>query len=412
MASGSIARGWRGDGRRRTAAVAAIAMVLWTVSAVASAAPSPPCSTSGTWVDPATGAAVAHDDVIARHARGAVVLLGEDHHDARHHRWQLHTIAALHGRRPDIVLGFEMFPRDVQPTLDRWVAGELTPEAFLREAGWVEVWGIDADLYLPLFLFARQHRVPMVALNVDRALIARVGRDGWSAVAAADRQGLSDPAPASEDYRRALAEVFAMKRRHGAAGAAAGADGSTDPALLRFVEAQLTWDRAMAEAIAGARRSGGDPLVVGIVGRGHAEHRWGIPHQLAALGIADVAVLLPIAPGDDCAAMAPDVADAVFVVERGEDPDPSRPRLGVRVETTEAGVRIDAVVEGGIAAAAGIRAGDIVVAAAGYPVARSGDLIEIVGRQAPGTWLPVTLRRDGATLEVVARFPRGGDAER
>jgi hypothetical protein len=91
-----------------------------------------PCSTVGAWVDPGTGSGLGHDDVVAAQAVRAVVLLGESHHDRRHHRWQLHTVAALHGRRPDIILGFEMFPRKAQPVLDRWVAGELATEALRR----------------------------------------------------------------------------------------------------------------------------------------------------------------------------------------------------------------------------------------------------------------------------------------
>jgi hypothetical protein len=37
----------------------------------------------------------------------------------------------------------------------------------------------------------------------------------------------------------------------------------------RFVEAQLTWDRAMAEALAEARQNFGNAVVVGILGSGH-----------------------------------------------------------------------------------------------------------------------------------------------
>jgi uncharacterized iron-regulated protein len=382
-----------------------------------------PCSTVGAWVDPATGAGLRYNAVVAAQAGRAVVLLGESHDDRRHHRWQLHTIAALHGRRPDMILGFEMFPRRVQPVLDRWVAGELTTEAFLHAVEWAEIWGFDADLYLPLFHFARQNRVPMVALNVDRALVARVGREGWTAVATEDREGVSDPAPASEAYRRSLAREYAVNHRHPAAKGgdqASPADTSAedlaeileDPNFRRFVEAQLTWDRAMAEALARARRSGGNPLVVGVVGRGHAEHGWGIPRQLDDLGISDTAVLLPVDRADDCGNLAPDIGDAVFVVEAMDEPERPRPRLGVRIETTDAGIRVGRVIEGSIAEAAGIKTGDVIVAAAGFPVDKVADLIEIVGRQAPGTWLPIGVRRDGKRLEIIARFPHSDEPDR
>ncbi len=383
-----------------------------------------PCSTVAVWVDPETGSGLGHDDVIATQAGRAVVLLGESHHDRRHHRWQLHTVAALHGRRPDMILGFEMFPRRVQPVLDRWVAGELTTKAFLREVNWSEVWGFDADLYLPLFHFARQHRVPMVALNVDRALVARVAREGWGAVAAEDREGVSDPAPASEAYRQSLASVYRMSHIRATGGKGvreislyeASVEDPTappdDPGFRHFVEAQLTWDRAMAEALARARRTGGNPLVVGIIGRGHAEHGWGIPRQLDALGIPDTAILLPVDRAEDCSFATSGIADALFIVEEMDEPARPRPRLGIRIETTETGVRVDQVMERSVAEAAGIKNGDVIIAAAGFPVKKTGDLIKIVDRQAPGTWLPVTIRRSGKTLEKIGRFPGGGEVDR
>ncbi|TVR99777.1 MAG: hypothetical protein EA406_02430 [Rhodospirillales bacterium] len=280
---------------------------------------------AGDWVDPESRARLAPDRLIAALADRTVVLLGEHHDDADHHRWQLHSLAALHGHRPDMVLGFEMFPRRVQPVLDRWTAGELSEGAFLDQVGWQQVWGGDADLYMPLFQFARLQRLPMVALNVERRLVSKVAREGWDAVPEAEREGVGTAADPPEAYRHYLAEVFAMKHRHGAGAAgetgpqpAEAATVMDDPAFERFVQAQSTWDRAMAEALAAAaaaRPDGTRPLVVGILGLGHVKHRWGVPHQLADLGLgrSEVAVLIPwpVQLLDDLPA---DLADAVFLL--------------------------------------------------------------------------------------------------
>jgi len=95
-----------------------------------------------------------------------------------------------------------------------------------------------------------------------------------------------------------------------------------------------------------------------------------------------------------------------------DEPERPRPRLGIRIEATDAGVRVGQVTQGSVAEVAGIKSGDIIVAAAGFPVKKAGDLIEIVDRQAPGTWLPVAIRRHGKPLEMIARFPGGGEADR
>ncbi len=383
----------------------------------------PVCADPGRWVDPASSLPLSSADLFARLAQRSTVLLGEEHDDPEHHRWQLHTIAALYGRKPDMVLGFEMFPRRVQPVLDRWVRGELSIQEFLERTGWAEVWGYDSALYLPLFHFARQNRIPMIALNVDRSLVSRVSREGWAAIPEAEREGLSDPAPPSEGYRRYLARVFAYKRRFGTEqarergafpelGPAERDRIFADPGFGRFAEAQITWDRAMAEALLAARSRGRSPLVVGIIGKGHLIHGFGVPRQLADLGVRDAAVLLPVMRDEACRGLAEDLAEAVFLLDGWSEPDTPRAFLGIAIEAGEGGVRVLRVQEGSVAQKTGLRAGDVIVEAAGVAVRKSRDLISIVRRQAPGTWLPLMVRRNGGTLELVARFPAVFENER
>ena len=61
----------------------------------------PLCGNAGTWVDPQTGAVLGHDQVVRSMADRSVVLLGESHTSAEHHRWQLSVLASLHGQNPD-----------------------------------------------------------------------------------------------------------------------------------------------------------------------------------------------------------------------------------------------------------------------------------------------------------------------
>jgi uncharacterized iron-regulated protein len=71
------------------------------------------CLAPGVWYALADDAprAVQARDLLERMAERDVVLLGERHEDASHHQWQLQTLAALHVLRPDMVMGFESFPR-------------------------------------------------------------------------------------------------------------------------------------------------------------------------------------------------------------------------------------------------------------------------------------------------------------
>ncbi len=363
------------------------------------------CVPVGQWLDPARNSPLSHGDLIAGMARRPVVLLGEVHTSAAHHRWQLHTIAALHGRNPNMVLGFESFPRSVQPALDAWIRGGLSEKRFLEKSRWNEVWRFDAGLYMGLFQFARLHRIPMIGLNVEPALIKRIRKDGWAAVPRDERQGVDDPAPAADAYLDFLAQAY---RDHDDANTEL--PGRDDPAFLRFVQAQITWDRAMARAMAAVRGAGGRPLVVGIVGLGHMEYGWGVPRQLADLGVTGTAVLVPWDAGRACSELArtggPAVADAVFgLAADGDAAGPQRAKLGILIGDGNGGVRVKKVVEGSVAEAAGLAPDDLIHEAAGVAVSKTSDLIAIVRRQAPGTWLPLRIRRGAETVDIVAKFP-------
>jgi uncharacterized iron-regulated protein len=363
------------------------------------------CAPVGSWVVPGAGK-VTETEVIGRAAKRAVVLLGEMHDNADHHRWQLQTLAALHAMHPDMVIGFEMFPRRVQKALDQWVAGELSESQFLTASEWGTVWSTDANLYLPLFQFARMNRIPMVALNIDTRLRRAVSAKGLIGIPESEREGVTAPAAPSTAYLDYLLPIYSEHERDGKKKGEAARD---DPDFRRFVESQQLWDRAMAQAIHMALdrrdRSGGKPLVVGIMGSGHIKYGYGVPHQLKDLKVTDVGTLLPWNSGSSCVA---GLADAVFGIASSAPVsyEPPRQRLGIRFEMAPDGsARVLQVEKGSIAEAAGIRDSDLIIEAAGVPIKRLDDIVNIVKRQAPGTWLPLKLKRGGDIMEVIAKFP-------
>ena len=353
------------------------------------------CPAPGAWSTPA-GEPLDAAELYADLATREVVLLGERHDRMDHHRWQLGTLSALHGQRPDMVIGLEMLPRSRQPVLDAWVAGELDPEAFLEKSGWYEHWGFDPELYWPILHFARVHDVPLLALNLEREYIQRLGHEGWDTVDADTRDGVSAPAAASQGYRDYLEAVL---ERHPA---------GMGPDSERFIATQLAWDRMMAGGIAARIKAGGDtpPLVAAIIGSGHLEYGYGVPHQLADLGVSEAAVLLPREPGG-CADSDPALADAVFGVPHDERFERSSLMLGVHLESDDApGIRILRVQEGSVGEAAGLEAGDRVLRAGEQTIRAAGDLQRVVQATPPGMWLPLQIEREGKRLERVARFPR------
>ena len=93
-------------------------LLIGTGVAVAALAtrPSPPprgealCREGGQWLAVGTQPPQPSTirDVVAQAVRQDVVLLGEQHDNEDHHRWQLQMLAALYAQRPQMVIGFEM----------------------------------------------------------------------------------------------------------------------------------------------------------------------------------------------------------------------------------------------------------------------------------------------------------------
>ena len=364
----------------------AAALVAPAGSALADDCPAP-----GQWQQNGQPADAA--ELLAELAERRVVLLGERHERLAHHRWQLHTLAGLHAHEPRMAIGLEMLPREAQPALDAWVAGELDEADFLAESDWLGSWGYDPDAYLPILHFARMQRIPLLALNVTPALRQRIADEGWEAVPPEERHAITPPASASEGYREALAEVYAY---HPSAG-------NAEAGLERFIDAQLVWDRAMAQGLAEA--SADTPLVVGLMGQGHVTYGHGVPHQLADLGIEQTATLLPWSEEESCT--PPEgIADALFILGDEAPFEPAPPqRLGILIDAHEEGIRVVGVGEESLAETLGLAEGDLIVEAAGRPLRRPAELTDLVRRQTPGTVLPLTVSRDGEREELLARFP-------
>ncbi|HSD61538.1 MAG TPA: ChaN family lipoprotein [Burkholderiales bacterium] len=345
-------------------------------------------------------------DIIAEMAKRDVVLLGEHHTDADHHRWQLQTLAALQAQRPQLVIGFEMFPRRAQPALDAWIAGELTEQQFLQRTEWEKFWKLAPELYMPLFQFARINRLRMVALNVDSELTEAITKKGWDGVPAERREGVSRPAAASRAYRDFLLTVY---REHAAMrGKDEDKVSLTDSDFLNFVDSQQTWDRAMAEALAQyAKVPEGQtgPLVVGIMGTGHIRHGHGVPLQLRDLGVSRIGMLLPVGAHTPCDGIKKGLADAVFALPEQEQAKPPPPRLGVRLDQDGDAVRIVEVNAGSLAEASGLKSGDRLLLLAGVAPKKVGEVVDVVRRAPEGTWLPLQVKRGEETLDIVVKFP-------
>jgi uncharacterized iron-regulated protein len=246
-------------------------------------------------------------------ARADVVLLGEQHDDANTHRLETAILEGLARRRVAVTLSLEMFERDVQPTLDTYVAGTSAEEDFLKGA---RPWPRYATDYRPLVEFAKSQHWPVVAANVPRRIasdVARTGRPAVDSLPSADRRLAASELQCPHDgYFDRFAEQM---EGHSASDSGAAVDSKTD----RYYWAQCVKDETMAESIAAAfaKQEGRPGVVVHVTGAFHSDFGAGtserVRRRLQGRRVAIVS-LVPLENLDDIAPAGDDLKRADYLV--------------------------------------------------------------------------------------------------
>jgi len=367
------------------------------------------CIVPNQWYNPDDMGQINSNQFLRNAAKGRVVLLGEHHAQGDHQRWELHTLVALHALNPNMAIGFEMFPRKAQPVLDKWIAGELTEAEFLEQSNWQKYWNFDSKYYMPLFHFARMNQIPIHALNVSRDLLKKVRKEGWQNIAEEDREGVADPAPPGEGYKKLLISIYQQHGAHkpDAKKGESESDSASDfesPGFKRFLQGQTLWDAAMAQIIFHETEKNPSLLFVGVMGSGHVVNDYGIPDQLKSLGQKDVTTMIAWHDDFGCEGIGGEFADAVIGMTMQEDAAQPKPKLGVYLEEDEGKVSIAKLVEDSVAEKIGLQKGDIFVKAAGKKITRMIQVISIVQHTRHGTWLPLLMKRGDGEIEIVAKF--------
>ncbi|MBI4061290.1 MAG: ChaN family lipoprotein [Elusimicrobia bacterium] len=247
--------------------------VAWTPVPVPAPKPSPAASA----VYDASGAARTWGEALADLAAGRVVAVGETHDDPEHHRIQAEVLAALAGRTPRLAVAFEMVGFEDQATLDSFMSGALSEDAFA--AWWKANWGFDFALYKPIFDAAKAAGVPAYGLNAPRELVKAVSKCGLASLPPADRARLPVDIRESADARY-RAYVLDSVSGHGA----------PSWAIPRMIEAMAVWNETMGQRIAEIAAEGRVVLV--IAGQGHVFYKAGLIESAARRGASPARTLL------------------------------------------------------------------------------------------------------------------------
>ncbi|WP_400191992.1 ChaN family lipoprotein [Hymenobacter sp. B81] len=240
-----------------------LALLLAVLPALAAAAPADDLPAYRLFT--AEGKPVSFPKMLSELAKAEVVLFGEQHNDPIAH-WLVRQVARELARRRagQLVLGLEMFERDVQPLVEQYNVGELDEQAF--EAG-SRPWPNYATDYKPLLQLARQQKLRVVGTNVPRRYAQQVAKGGLAvldALPAAEKAWLA-PLPITVDY--ALPGYQNMRKMF-------GGDASHAAGVENIIQAQALKDATMAYFIRQSRQPG--QLLLHLNGAYHSDHHDGI----------------------------------------------------------------------------------------------------------------------------------------
>ncbi len=212
--------------------------------------------------------------ILSALTRARVVYLGETHDSAADHQAQLEIIQSLYRSNPQLAIGLEMFQRPAQQALDNYLLGKLTETELQVQSQYNQRWGFAWEFYAPILRFARQHQLPLIALNTPTEVIRKVARGGLERLTPEDQQyipPIGEIDTSNGVYRQKIQQAYQDHQGHG--------HSSLD--FDYFFQAQVLWDETMAEAIAQFLQANPEHQVIVLAGVGHIAYGHGIPSRVA-----------------------------------------------------------------------------------------------------------------------------------
>lgn len=330
------------------------------------------------------------DGLVEKVADKQVVFVGESHDQYQHHLNQLAIIKGLHARHPDLAIGLEFFFQPYQKVLDRYIAGEIDEAELLRGTQYFDRWRFDYRLYRPIFRYARERGIPLIALNLESEITKKVGKAGVESLTEAEKKRL----PTSMDrdnaaYRKRIKAVYDQHPH------------KQGQNFDHFLDAQLLWDEGMAERAADWLRDNQGRHMVILAGIGHLVYRQGIPDRLERRDPVSSAVILNVNQTDEL-----DPAMGDYLIMAGQNSLPPAGRLGVFLDLGDVRPRVSGFDKESGAAKAGVESGDRLLAIDDNPINNYADIRIALMDKGVGDTVNVEVERDhvflGTTQETLS----------
>lgn len=269
-------------------------------------------------VEAESGKAIEVSSLIKELMHYDVVFFGELHDDSLLHFLEADLFQKLVEEDPNFVLSMEMFERDNQIVLDKYIDNEIDYNEFTQKA---RLWPNHHTDYEPLLQIAKKYNRKVIAANVPRkyaGLLAKNGEKGLEGITDLEKAYLAQNLVVLDDrYKKEFYATMQGMFDHGMP------NSNAIDQILNIYKAQCLKDDTMAESINNYLKENDGHKVLHINGDFHSRYFLGTAQKLALLNEnLKIAVISPVTYTSDEKLMwkaeHSDAGDYLLLIHRDE----------------------------------------------------------------------------------------------
>ena len=359
--------------------------------------------TSGKVYEARNGEPISFHKMIDKMKDSRFIYIGETHDSLPIHNIQRQIVQALVRKYRKVTVGLEMFPFHQQQVLNKWSLGLMTEETFIQEARWYVTWNFHFEYYAPILRLAKEWKIPLYGLNVERDIISRIRMRGWDSLSPEEKQKVPKPDLSHEEHRKLIRTIFEnsdlppqMKGR------------GLDMMFEGLYRAQSAWDEVMAANALKAAEIEGTKVVV-LAGSGHMIYNLGINRRVWEKNSQpfSTVICVSIPTGQEKTRVSRSLGDFIWALPAEERP--AFPATGLRLKKVKGldNLVLQGKAISGAAKNVDLQKGDIILSVDGKSFYDINDLRFYLSRFIWGDSVVFKILRDGDEREIKLDYVQG-----
>ncbi len=118
---------------------------------------------------------ISFSEMLQKLSQSDIIFIGEKHDNQVSHQLEQRIFKSLYKKNNRLMLALEMFARDAQPFLDKYLLNKINERLFLIHS---RPWPNYRTDYRPLLEFAKENKIKVLAMNAPRRILRKIVRFG------------------------------------------------------------------------------------------------------------------------------------------------------------------------------------------------------------------------------------------